>query len=63
MNEGQLTEWLVPDGGQVTEGQPLFALESEKSAQEVEAMASGTLHILKQPGETYPVGTVLGEIG
>jgi pyruvate/2-oxoglutarate dehydrogenase complex dihydrolipoamide acyltransferase (E2) component len=62
MNEGTLAEWLVADGGAVEEGQPLFALESDKSTQEVEAPASGTLRILKQTGETYEVGTVLGEI-
>ncbi|NIJ17783.1 biotin/lipoyl-containing protein [Sphingobium vermicomposti] len=62
MNEGVLSEWLVADGGPVTEGEPLFALESDKSTQEVEAPASGTLKILKQIGETYPVGTILGEI-
>ena len=62
MNEGMLSEWLVADGGQVSAGEPLFALESDKSTQEVEAPASGTLKILKQPGETYEVGTILGEI-
>ena len=63
MNEGTLTEWLVPDGGEAVEGQPLYALESDKSVQEVEAPASGTLKILRQPDETYEVGTILGTIG
>lgn len=62
MNEGELTEWLIADGGQAVEGEPLFSLESDKSVNEVEAPASGTLRILKQPGETYEVGTVLGMI-
>jgi pyruvate/2-oxoglutarate dehydrogenase complex dihydrolipoamide acyltransferase (E2) component len=62
MNEGELVEWLVEDGGTVAEGQPLYALESDKSTQEVEAPASGKLRILKAVGETYPVGTVLAEI-
>lgn len=62
MNEGTLSEWLVADGAEVKEGQPLFALESDKSTQEVEAPASGTLKIIKQTGETYEVGTVLAEI-
>ena len=62
MNEGELVEWLVADGGQAVEGEPLFALESDKSTNEVESPASGTLRILKQPGETYEVGTVLGVI-
>lgn len=62
MSEGQLAEWLVADGGQTVEGEPLFSLESDKSVNEVEAPATGTLRILKEPGETYEVGTVLGVI-
>ncbi|NWK98281.1 dihydrolipoamide acyltransferase [Sphingobium lactosutens] len=62
MNEGTLAEWLVADGGEVKAGEPLFALESDKSTQEVEAPVSGMLKILKQPGEVYEVGTILGEI-
>ncbi len=63
MNEGTLAEWLVADGAQVSEGQPLYALESEKATEEVEAPASGTLKIIAQPGQLYQVGDVLGEIG
>jgi pyruvate/2-oxoglutarate dehydrogenase complex dihydrolipoamide acyltransferase (E2) component len=62
MNEGTLTEWLVPDGGEVRQGQPLYSLESEKSVQEIEAPSSGTLKIHKAAGEVYPVGTLLAEI-
>ncbi|MEC9358550.1 MAG: lipoyl domain-containing protein [Pseudomonadota bacterium] len=62
MNEGTLTEWLVEDGSPVEKGMPLYSLESEKSVQEIEAPASGILKILKQPGEVYEVGTVLGEL-
>jgi pyruvate/2-oxoglutarate dehydrogenase complex dihydrolipoamide acyltransferase (E2) component len=62
VNEAALIEWLVPDGGQVTKGELLYTLESEKSVQEVEAPVDGRLTILKQAGETYEVGTVIGEI-
>jgi len=62
MNDGVLSEWLVQDGGQAVEGQPLYSLESEKSVQEVESPASGTLKILKPKGETYTIGTVLAII-
>lgn len=62
MNEGELAQWLAEDGAQVTDGQPLFELEADKSTNEVEAPATGTLRILKQAGETYDVGTVLGTI-
>lgn len=62
MNEGTLAEWMVEDGAQVTEGQPLYALESDKSTNEVESPATGTLRIQATVGETYEVGTVLGNI-
>jgi len=62
MDEATLAEWLVADGGIATAGEPLYAIESEKSTQEIEAPTSGTLRILKQPGEVYQVGTVIGEI-
>jgi pyruvate/2-oxoglutarate dehydrogenase complex dihydrolipoamide acyltransferase (E2) component len=62
MNEGVLSEWLVADGTQVAEGQPLFSVESDKSVNEIESPAAGTLKILKEVGETYAVGTVLAVI-
>jgi pyruvate/2-oxoglutarate dehydrogenase complex dihydrolipoamide acyltransferase (E2) component len=62
MNDAVLSEWLVADGAPVTEGAPLYSIESEKSTQEIEAPASGTLKILKPVGETYDIGTVLAEI-
>ncbi len=62
MIEGTLAEWLVADGGQAVEGEPLYALESDKSLQEVESPATGTLKILKATNETYEVGTVLAII-
>ena len=63
MNEGVVAEWLVADGGDVVEGQPLFSLESDKSTNEVEAPASGKLRIIVQPGgDPVEVGTVLALI-
>ncbi|UXJ50196.1 lipoyl domain-containing protein [Pseudomonas citronellolis] len=62
MNEGTLAEWLVADGERVEEGQVLYALESDKSTQEIESPASGTLKIVAQAGEVYEVGTLLAEI-
>ena len=62
MTEGQIAEWLVADGAQVSEGDPLFLLEADKSTNEVEAPASGTLKIVAEAGEVYDVGTLLGTI-
>lgn len=62
MDEGVLAEWLFGDGEHVNEGDTLYLLESDKSANEVEAPATGILRVLKEEGQTYPVGTVLGYI-
>jgi pyruvate/2-oxoglutarate dehydrogenase complex dihydrolipoamide acyltransferase (E2) component len=60
--EGTLTEWLVDDGERVEEGQPIYCLETDKSVQEIEAPESGRLTQKAAAGETYPVGTEIGEI-
>ena len=62
MNEGEITEWMAEDGASVTEGQILFVLEAEKSANEIEAPASGKLRIVQPAGGPYEVGTLLGVI-
>jgi pyruvate/2-oxoglutarate dehydrogenase complex dihydrolipoamide acyltransferase (E2) component len=62
MKEGVVAEWLVADGAAVTEGQPIYALESEKAVEEIPSPATGTLKILKPPNQLYQVGEVLGEI-
>ena len=62
MNEALLEEWLVADGSKVKKGDALYVIESEKSMQEIESPADGTLRIIMQAGETYEVGTVIGEL-
>ena len=62
MNEGQVAEWLYGEGEEVSEGEPLYLLEADKSTNEVEAPATGKLRIVAVEGETYDVGTVLGYI-
>ena len=63
MEEGKFLAWLKQDGDLIKEGEPLFTLESDKAAQEVEAIDSGILHIAPdgpQPGDIIKVGHVLG---
>jgi len=62
MEEAVLAEWHVDNGGTVTEGMPLYALESDKSTLDVDATVSGTLTIIGQPGETYQVGDLIGRV-
>ncbi len=63
MEEGKFLAWLKRDGDAIKEGDPIFTLESDKAAQEVEAIDSGILHIPPngpQPGDVIKVGHVLG---
>lgn len=62
MTEGTLTEWLVADGAQVKEGEPLYSLETGKSVQEINAPASGKLVRKVEAGGLLDVGTEIGEI-
>ena len=63
MEEGKFLAWLKQDGDFIKEGDPIFTLESDKAAQEVEAIDSGLLHIAPdgpKPGDALKVGHVLG---
>jgi pyruvate/2-oxoglutarate dehydrogenase complex dihydrolipoamide acyltransferase (E2) component len=62
MSEGTLVEWLVSDGDQVTEGQLLYRIETDKVENDVEAPVAGVIRITGEEGETYAVGDPIGEI-
>jgi pyruvate/2-oxoglutarate dehydrogenase complex dihydrolipoamide acyltransferase (E2) component len=62
MEEAVLSEWLVADNSQVEAGTLIYSLETDKSVQEVESPVAGTLQIIGQVGETYPVGELIGRI-
>jgi len=62
MQEGTLAAWHVADGTLVKEGDPLYALEIEKSTLDVASPADGTLRQLGAAGTTYKVGDIIGEI-
>ena len=60
--EATPTEWLVPDGGAVAEGEVLYRIETEKVENDIDSPATGTVRWTATIGETYPVGTQIGEI-
>ena len=62
MTEATLQQWLVPNGATVAAGQPIYAIETDKSTTEIEAQGAGTLHQLGEADETYDVGTLIGTI-
>jgi pyruvate dehydrogenase E2 component (dihydrolipoamide acetyltransferase) len=63
MEEGKFLAWLKLPGDAVKEGEPLFTLESDKAAQDVEAIDNGILCLAPGaplPGDIVKVGHVLG---
>lgn len=62
MQEGTLAEWKVENGAAVKEGDVIYVLETDKTARDIEAPASGTLIHKVEAGEVYEVGTEIGEI-
>src|SRR5947199_91699 len=65
MEEGTFIEWLKKDGDRVQPGDALFVLESDKAAQNIEALDAGILHIPPggpRPGEVVKVGQVLAHL-
>ena len=63
MDEGTFIGWLKSDGQHVTAGEPLFILEGDKAAQDIESLESGILRIPPEGphgGEKVTVGTLIG---
>jgi pyruvate/2-oxoglutarate dehydrogenase complex dihydrolipoamide acyltransferase (E2) component len=57
-----IAEWMFADGEQVNAGDTLYLAESDKTTNEIEAQASGTLRVIGVEGEAYAVGTLIGVI-
>jgi pyruvate dehydrogenase E2 component (dihydrolipoamide acetyltransferase) len=63
MEHGVIVRWLVPEGQEVNEGDPLVEIETDKVNMEIEAPAAGILAgVRATPGETVPVATVIAYI-
>ena len=62
MTEGCVDEWYVPDGGQVTAGELLYRLETEKVNLDVDAEYTGTVKHGVELGEMLEPGAVVGWI-
>jgi pyruvate/2-oxoglutarate dehydrogenase complex dihydrolipoamide acyltransferase (E2) component len=62
MTEGTVAEWLIPDGGEVKQGEIVYRLETEKINFEVEAEQAGTVRQLVPEGTTLPPGAVVAYI-
>ncbi len=64
MTEGEIVRWLVKEGDEIKEGQPLVEVETDKALAEIPSPRTGTiLKILAKEKEIVKVGQVIVVIG
>jgi pyruvate dehydrogenase E2 component (dihydrolipoamide acetyltransferase) len=64
MSEGAVGKWLKQPGDQVTDGEIIAEIETDKATMELQAFESGTLQkILVPEGQTVAIGTPIAIIG
>ena len=64
MQEGAIVEWLKAQGDTIAEGDDLVDIETSKITNVCESPGAGVLRrIVAKPGETLPVGALIGVLG
>jgi pyruvate/2-oxoglutarate dehydrogenase complex dihydrolipoamide acyltransferase (E2) component len=64
LTEGEIARWLVAEGQQIAEDDPLVEIATDKTTVEIPSPAAGTVtKIMVGEGDVVPVGTVLVVIG
>ena len=63
MEEGTILKWLKSDGDEVSRGDELVEIETDKANMTYEADESGALKIVAQEGDTLAVGETIAQIG
>ena len=64
LTEGEIARWLVAEGQEIAEDDPLVEIATDKTTVEIPSPAAGVvakIHVAE--GEVVPVGTLLVEIG
>ena len=64
LTEGEIARWLVAEGQEVAEDDPLVEIQTDKTTVEIPSPAAGVVsRILAAEGDVVPVGTVIVVIG
>jgi pyruvate dehydrogenase E2 component (dihydrolipoamide acetyltransferase) len=64
LTEGEIARWLVSEGQEIAEDDPLVEIQTDKTTVEIPSPAAGTVtQILVEEGAVVPVGTLLVVIG
>ena len=60
LTEGEIARWLVSEGQEIAEDDPLVEIQTDKTTVEIPSPAAGKVaRILVEEGKVVPVGTVL----
>ncbi len=62
MEEGTILRWLKSAGDQVSRGEELAEIETDKATMTYEADADGILEIVAEEGATLPIGDVIARL-
>jgi pyruvate dehydrogenase E2 component (dihydrolipoamide acetyltransferase) len=63
MEEGTILKWLKAAGDDVSKGDELVEIETDKATMTYEADSDGTLEIVAEEGSTLSIGEVIARIG
>lgn len=64
MNEGKLVQWYKSEGEEITKGEPLFSVETDKTNMDIEATSDGVVKkLLIGEGDQIPVTLPIAVIG
>jgi pyruvate dehydrogenase E2 component (dihydrolipoamide acetyltransferase) len=63
ITEGHIKKWLVKDGAEVKEDQPLFQVETDKAVVNMPSPIDGTLKIVAQENSTVKIGDTIAQVG
>jgi len=63
MEEGTILKWLKAAGDEVSKGDELVEIETDKATMTYEADSDGTLEIVAEEGSTLSIGEVIARIG
>src|SRR4051794_12031873 len=64
LTEGEIARWLVSEGQEIAEDDPLVEIQTDKTTVEIPSPAAGVVsRILAAEGDVVPVGQVIVVIG
>lgn len=62
MEEAVIAQWMVNSGDEVSVGQEIYSVETDKTTMAVECPFAGIINTIGEAGGTYQIGDIVAEI-